>query len=67
MLRAGVFIDAWKLPIFERHLSEAKYSYTQHPGLTPDTLQLHVMTNSVLELKPVIEAANAEAQRGKTQ
>jgi len=67
MIRAGVFIDAWKLPIFKRHLSEAKYSFSEHPGLTPDTLQLHVMTNSVLDLKPIIEAANAEAQRGKTQ
>lgn len=67
MLKAAVCIDDWKLPIFRRHLTGAGYSFTEHPGVTEDTLTLTVMTNSVLELKPVVEAANAEAKRGKPQ
>lgn len=67
MLKAAVVIDDWKLPIFRRHLIDAGYSFTEGPGVTADTLTLMVMTNSVLDLKPVIQAANGEAARGKPQ
>jgi hypothetical protein len=63
MLKAGVLIDAWKLPIFERHLSDAGFSYEQAPGVTPDTITLRIMTASasVEGLRTVVRAANAEA------
>lgn len=65
---AGVVIDSWKLGIFEKHLKEAKYTYTVHPGIAKDTLTLKVEYEWVSELKPVVEAANKEcANVGKSR
>lgn len=61
MIKAGIAIDNWKLPIFERHLTEAGYSFEQCPGATPDMLFLRVDTISVEELGVVVRAANNEA------
>lgn len=63
MIKAAVMIDDWKLNIFKVHLDKAGYSFTKNPGLTPNTLNLTVMTNSVLELKPVIAEANEAARK----
>ncbi len=60
MKTAAVFIDSWKLPIFKKHLEESKYSYTEHAGITKDTLKLSVSYDWIANLKPIIEAANAE-------
>ena len=60
---AGVVIDAWKLPVFKRHLDAAGYQYTEHPGITSDTLTLRVGYKLVAEIKPIIEAANSECAR----
>lgn len=57
---AGVVIDDWKLPVFKKHLDAAGYTYTEHPGVTSDTLTLRVRYKWVAELKPIIEAANKE-------
>jgi hypothetical protein len=57
---AGIAIDDWKLPIFKRHLDAAGYSYTEHPGLTKDTLTLKVTCEWVHKLTPVVQAANDE-------
>ncbi len=57
---AAVAIDTWKLPTFKRHLDAAGYSYTKHPGITEDTLTLKVKYEWLADLKPIIEAANAE-------
>ena len=35
-MNAGIAIDAWKLTIFKKHLDDAGYEYTEHPGLTPN-------------------------------
>ena len=59
-LTAGVVIDAWKLEIFRRHLDGAGFTYTEHPGVTPDTLTIKVQCDYVYQLQPVIEAAQAE-------
>lgn len=59
---AGVVIDGWKLPIFKRHLDAAGYEYTEHPGITPDTLTLKVTFKWLHMLQPIIEAANAECR-----
>lgn len=65
---AGVVIDDWKLPVFKRHLDAAGFKYTQHPGVTPDTITLKVITEWVHKLQPVVKAANDEcaANRGKS-
>lgn len=63
MKKAGVVIDAWKLAIFKKHLDAAGYKYTQGPGVTADTLNLYVEYEWVSELKPIIEAAQAECAK----
>ena len=60
MKTVGIAIDDWKLPVFKRHLDRAGYSYTQHPGLTKDTLFLKVKAEFVSDLQPIIEAAQKE-------
>lgn len=65
MKTAGVVIDAWKLPIFKKHLDAAKRVYTEHPGLTKDTLMLKVEYEWVAHLKPIIEVANLECANAK--
>lgn len=67
MLKAGVVIDNWKLPIFKEHLTKGKYTFEEFPGLTPDSMLLQVHTNSVVELEPVVRAANEEAARRKKE
>jgi hypothetical protein len=64
-ISAGIVIDAWKLPIFDRHLSDAGYTYTKHPGpslgFTADTLLLKVACESAVALEPIVRSANAAA------
>lgn len=62
MKTAGVVIDKWKLAIFKRHLDAGDYSYTEHPGVTPDTLILKVKTERVAPLQKVIAAAQLECK-----
>ena len=59
--KAGIAIDAWKRPIFERRLREAGFSFTVVGELTKDTLALTVETNDMARLKIVVRAANTEA------
>lgn len=65
MIKTGIVIDAWKFPIFEKHLVAAKYTFEQHPGISSDTLTLKVMANSLKHLETVVRAANTEAARKK--
>ena len=60
-MKSGIAIDEWKLPIFERHLKQAGYSF-ENCGLFADTtLLLRVDTPNLVALGEVIKAANAEA------
>lgn len=61
MARAAIAIDAWKLSIFERHLSQSGYTYEQGDGVTEDTLILYVTTDNPVALEVVLRAANEEA------
>ena len=65
MKTAAVFLDSWKPPAFKKHLDAAGYSYTEQPGITTDTLTLHVKYEWVASLKPIIEAANKECTNAK--
>lgn len=66
MKTAAVVIDNWKLPIFEKHLKDAGYTYKQFPGLTDDALVLKVDYEWVAALNPIIQAAYHEcATKGK--
>jgi hypothetical protein len=64
-VKAGIAIDAWKLPIFERHLQQAGYSFENKGAFTDDTLILHVITDNQTALATVVKAANDEAARTK--
>lgn len=64
-MRAAIAIDNWKLPIFERHLSEAGYTFEKGKGLTADTMFLYVETEHGKALELVVRAANAEAAKRK--
>ncbi len=69
MKKAAVVIDKWKLSIFDKHLRAAGYSYETLPGVTAGTHTLKVAYEWVAELKPVIEAAQAECvevEKGKS-
>lgn len=65
----GIAIDGWKLPIFDRHLSQAGYEFEKHDGATDETLLLKVKisekSSSLSELKNVVQAANDEACFGR--
>lgn len=67
MLRAAIGIDDWKLPIFERYLSEAGFTYEQGAGVTADTLMLYVETDDLNRLAQVVKTANTAAARRKLQ
>lgn len=61
-MRAGIALDDWKLPIFERHLSQAGYAYEVDAGPTPDTRFMYVETDDPMALGRVVLAANDEAK-----
>jgi hypothetical protein len=60
-VKAGIAIDTWKPSIFERHLTQAGYSFTNSGQLTKDCTILQVTTNNVIALQEVVKAANTEA------
>lgn len=60
MKTAGVALDAWKLPVFKKHLDAAGYKYTEHRGPSANVLVLKVEYEWVAKLLPVIKAANDE-------
>lgn len=63
MKTAGIAIDNWKLPIFERHLKQGGYSFELAGGLTKDAMVLTVETTNLVSLQEVLKAANTEAAR----
>lgn len=65
MKTAGVVIDDWKLPIFKKHLDAAGWIYTEHSGVTDDTLTLKVQCEWIGDLQPIIEAANRECANAR--
>lgn len=62
---AGIAIDAWKLPVFSKRLTNAGFTYEQKPGLDPGTYILKVPAALVdlQQLAQVCLAANTEAAR----
>ncbi len=59
-MKAGIAIDNWKLPIFERHLKQSGYTFTSMP-FVEETQVLHVQTDNLEALAEVVKAANTEA------
>lgn len=61
MKTAAIALDAYKLPIFKKHLDAAAYKYTEHPISTSGMVILKVSCEWISDLQPVVEAANSEA------
>lgn len=61
MNKVGIVIDGWKLPIFERHLSQAGYAFEIRKGIISGGLILSADTDDLEAFSDVVEAANAEA------
>jgi hypothetical protein len=60
-VKFGIAIDAWKLPIFTRHINQSGYAFTNNGHLTAGCLILGVETDNMEALAGVIKAANTEA------
>jgi hypothetical protein len=61
MKKAAIVFDAWKLPIFKKHLDAAGYTYEDPVQLFADgTLVLKVHFEWAHQLKPIVEAAQRE-------
>jgi hypothetical protein len=56
-------IGPWKLPIFERHLTQSGYMFENAGLLHPDARLLRVDTTNLEVLSQVVKAANTEAAR----
>ena len=65
MKTAGIAIDDWKLATFKHHLEAAGYAYTEHPGVTANTLLLKVKTERIAPLQKVVEAAQRECDEAR--
>ena len=66
--KAGIVLDNWKFPIFERHLKQAGYAFKRTDGFTADAMTLTVDAENLVALGEVLKAANTEAaQTGDTQ
>ncbi len=62
-MKAGIAIDAWKLPIFDRLLTAAGFTFTNVGQLTDGTLLLRVDTEESQRLAQVVLAANIECAK----
>lgn len=64
-MKAGIMIDKYKFTIFQKHLTEAGYSFETCEGLTEDTYLLKVDTYYPEQLESIINKANEECKRIK--
>lgn len=62
-MKAGIALDDWKLPVFRKRLSEARYTYEDAGSLTPGVTLLHVSTDDPAALAKVIIACQAECAK----
>ena len=62
-MKAAIAIDGWKLPIFERHLTQTGYQFEHAGELSEGVLVLTVKTDNLLALGEVVNAASTEAAK----
>jgi hypothetical protein len=65
VLKAGIGVDNWKLPVFRRRLAEAGYEYADAGSIGGDATLLTVKTTDVLALKKLLERCQAECREMK--
>lgn len=59
---AAIVLDDWKLETFRRILTEAGYTYTEHEGVTPETVTLKVKAENMTMLGEVVKVCNSTAE-----
>lgn len=62
-MRVGIAIDSWKLKVFSKFLTRAGFTFEQGEGVVAKTLMLYVETDTIQNLRPLIQKANEEARR----
>lgn len=65
MKTAAIAIDRWKLPVFKRRLDAAEFAFTEHPGVTADTMILKVPYeegSNFVALSALVRAAQLECK-----
>lgn len=65
IMKAGIIIDDWKLPFFEKRLTGAGFTFEKRGHLTPKTLVLTVETSDIGGLNLVVEAAQNAAAKSR--
>ncbi len=60
MNTAGIALDDWKLPIFQKHLDAGDWKYDVRTGLTEGTSIIHVQYHLLSHIQPVVVAAERE-------
>jgi hypothetical protein len=60
---AAIFVDDWKLPIFERLLAQHGYTILRRTTGFTDTTILSVSAESLQALAEILKCAEAEARR----
>lgn len=61
-MKAGIAVDNWKLPVFERHLEQAGLTIEHRTGLSDDATLLSVPTNDPIGLQRIIAKAQRECK-----
>lgn len=62
-MKAAIAIDAWKGPIFQRHLKQAGIAFEFAGDLNFGTAILTVVTDDAVGLTRVVKAAQDECHR----
>lgn len=65
LLKCGIVLDDWKIPIFRKRLTEAGYGYEDGGPIKGKNTLLVVLTPDVAALGKVVEECQAECQRSK--
>ena len=65
MTTAAIAVDDWKLPTFEKRLTEAGYKYTKKKGtgVFDKCVFLNVESDNMPDLHELIKKTNAEATK----
>ena len=60
-MKIAVVFDAWKLPIFERHLDQSNLQFSPLFGIPAGTLGFCVVADDQKLVEKIVRSANTEA------